>query len=96
MRLLLLRTTFLAAALLWAGGANAVPIEYAVEVDTEPGFAFSYIHGAPSRHTREQRCGIAGGGPGRRNCLSSLRTTFRRRTRHSQRARRSDRTGAFR
>jgi len=48
MRLSLLRSTFLAAALLWAGGANAVPIDYAVEVGSEGSFAFSYLHDADS------------------------------------------------
>jgi hypothetical protein len=49
MRLSLLRTAFLAAALLCAGSASAVPIEYAVEMGDEPeGFAFSYIHAATS------------------------------------------------
>jgi len=48
MRLSLLRTTFLAAALLWAGSASAVPIEYSVEMGSGSGFAFSYIHAATS------------------------------------------------
>jgi hypothetical protein len=48
MRLSLLRSSFLAVALLWAGGANAVPIDYAVEVGSEGSFAFSYLHDADS------------------------------------------------